>query len=83
MLDHIEAWQHTVTRCRVASRGGEPWTILSAWAIRAAMFGVYLIPTLVAYSQQHPHMSAIALLNVLSGWTLVGWIGVRYSNEYP
>jgi hypothetical protein len=45
---------------------------LLLWVI---MLGIYLIPTLVAWSQEHHHLYAIAFLNVLSGWTLVGWIG--------
>jgi hypothetical protein len=54
----------------------------------AAMLGIYLIPTLVAYSQQHHHVYAIAFLNVLSGWTLLGWIGAlvwafRAEESYP
>ena len=44
---------------------------LLLWAM---MLGFYLIPTLVAYFQQHHHLYAIAVLNLLSGWTLLGWI---------
>jgi hypothetical protein len=36
---------------------------------------VYLLPTLIALSRQHQNAFAIAALNILLGWTLVGWIG--------
>jgi Superinfection immunity protein len=45
---------------------------LLLWVI---MLGVYLIPTLVARSQEHHQLYAIGVLNLLLGWTLVGWIG--------
>ena len=45
---------------------------LSLWVMA---LGLYLLPTLVAWFQQHPQLYAIAALNLLLGWTLVGWIG--------
>lgn len=36
---------------------------------------LYLAPAFLALHRNHPNMAAIAVLNVLSGWTLVGWIG--------
>jgi hypothetical protein len=39
------------------------------------VFGIYLLPTLVAWLQQHDQFYAIAALNLLLGWTIVGWIG--------
>lgn len=36
--------------------------------------GLYLLPTLAAWSQKHPRVLKIAALNVLTGWTIVGWI---------
>src|SRR6478672_3404333 len=50
------------------------------------MLGFYLIPTLVAWSHEHHHLYAIVFLNVLSGWTLVGWIGAlvwAFKREEP
>jgi uncharacterized membrane protein YqaE (UPF0057 family) len=34
----------------------------------------YLFPTLVAVSRSHHNSSAIFVLNLLLGWTLLGWI---------
>jgi Superinfection immunity protein len=45
---------------------------LLLWLI---MLGIYLIPTLVARCQEHHQLYAIGVLNLLLGWTLVGWIG--------
>ena len=40
-----------------------------------AMFAVpYLAPTVVGALRRHRQLSPIALLNVLLGWTVVGWV---------
>ena len=52
----------------------------------ATMLGFYLIPTLVAWSQEHRQLYAIGALNLLFGWTLVGWIGTlvwAFKREQP
>lgn len=43
-------------------------------ALLALGSGGYLIPTLVAYCRQHHNGLAIFLLNLLLGWTIVGWV---------
>lgn len=35
----------------------------------------YLLPSLVAWYRAHHNALAIGLLNLLLGWTVVGWIG--------
>jgi len=35
----------------------------------------YLIPTAVALFRRHPQKTAIIALNVLAGWSIVGWVG--------
>lgn len=35
---------------------------------------VYFLPWLVAWSKRHPNTGAIFALNLLLGWTLLGWI---------
>jgi uncharacterized membrane protein YqaE (UPF0057 family) len=35
---------------------------------------VYFLPTMVAVRFEHPYWGAIALLNLLLGWTILGWI---------
>jgi hypothetical protein len=35
---------------------------------------IYFLPWLVAASKRHHNASAIGALNVLLGWTLIGWV---------
>ena len=36
----------------------------------------YLVPSLIAFLRGHRSVPAIFALNLLVGWTVVGWIGV-------
>jgi len=36
---------------------------------------VYFIPTIIAASRGHRNVGPIVAINVLLGWTFVGWIG--------
>lgn len=36
---------------------------------------VYFLPTFFAWRRAHPRGIAILVLNLLLGWTLVGWFG--------
>lgn len=36
--------------------------------------GFYIIPTVVAAVRKHQNVAAIAALNLLLGWTLLGWV---------
>ena len=40
----------------------------------SAMVAVYFIPTLVAYKRGHKNSTAIKWLNILLGWTFIGWV---------
>ena len=40
-----------------------------------AGLGVYLLPALVAGIREHKNVAAIAVLNLLLGWTVLGWVG--------
>jgi hypothetical protein len=33
----------------------------------------YMLPTIVAGSRHHPNTAPVLVLNLLLGWTLVGW----------
>lgn len=47
-------------------------------AIYLALFvfglAVYFLPGLIAYNRKHKNEGAIVVLNLLLGWTLLGWI---------
>lgn len=36
---------------------------------------VYLVPCIVAYYRQHGDTASIAVVNILLGWTFIGWVG--------
>lgn len=38
------------------------------------MFAGYFLPSLVAFLRQHKNKLAIFLLNLLLGWTVLGWV---------
>ncbi len=38
------------------------------------IFAFYFTPTLVAFLKQHKNKLAIFLLNLLLGWTVLGWV---------
>lgn len=43
--------------------------------VMAFGLGMYLLPTIVAAARKHRQLPAIALLNILLGWSVLGWIG--------
>lgn len=38
------------------------------------MIGIYFLPGIVAHIRAHHQENAIVLLNLLLGWTLLGWV---------
>lgn len=38
------------------------------------VLAVYFLPTVIGVSRQHNNLAPIFLLNLLLGWTLVGWV---------
>ncbi|HZT89536.1 MAG TPA: superinfection immunity protein [Stellaceae bacterium] len=40
------------------------------------IIALYMLPTVVAAARDHPRRRAIGLLNILLGWTLIGWIAL-------
>lgn len=49
------------------------WQILQGVAVLAA-FTVYMIPAIEADARKRDDAFAITLVNVLLGWTVIGWI---------
>jgi hypothetical protein len=37
---------------------------------------IYMLPTLIAFGREHPRRHDIIVVNILLGWTLIGWIAV-------
>lgn len=44
---------------------------LLLWAL---MLGAYLLPTMIAGNRDHHNFGAIFALNLLLGWSILGWI---------
>ena len=38
------------------------------------IFGAYFLPTLIAFLRNHKNKLAIFFLNILLGWTGIGWV---------
>jgi hypothetical protein len=38
------------------------------------LFFLYMTPTIVACAREHRQTIAIAKLNILLGWTVIGWV---------
>jgi hypothetical protein len=51
---------------------GSTTTILMLLAIVV----IYMMPTVIAFGREHPRRQDIAVVNILLGWTLIGWIAV-------
>lgn len=47
---------------------------LLAILILVVGFIVYFAPSFVAYGREHPNQTSIFVLNLLLGWTLIGWV---------
>ena len=47
--------------------------ILNLAALFAAIIGVYLAPSFIAYHRDHHNFTAIFAVNILLGWTLLFW----------
>jgi hypothetical protein len=41
-----------------------------------AVIVIYILPTLIAFGREHPLRQEVLVLNLLLGWTLIGWVGV-------
>ncbi len=35
---------------------------------------LYMLPTLIAYARDIPQRQKITVVNIILGWTLIGWI---------
>jgi uncharacterized membrane protein len=48
----------------------DPTTIIVAMILVLA----YICPTALAHKRKHPQLFAIAAVNILFGWTVIGWV---------
>lgn len=52
---------------------GNPAVTIIAWAVAVLTLG-YMLPWAVAATRHKSNHGAIAVLNLLLGWTFIGWI---------
>jgi 4-amino-4-deoxy-L-arabinose transferase-like glycosyltransferase len=38
------------------------------------LIGMYFLPSVIAGARQHRNSTAIAVLNIMLGWTVLGWV---------
>ena len=50
-------------------------TALSGILLVVVGFGMYFLPCVVAAGRRVHRVGGIAVLNILLGWTVIGWIG--------
>ena len=46
----------------------------AAFSFFIAAPALYLLPTYEAWKNQHPNLTAITLVNIFLGWSLLGWV---------
>ena len=49
-------------------------SILAGASLGAALLATYLVPTMVAWLRDSPDKWPVTIVNVLLGWTLIGWV---------
>jgi hypothetical protein len=52
---------------------GSNWAVILGVLVLLGI-AIYLLPVSIAASRSHPNTMAIAALNILLGWTMLGWI---------
>lgn len=48
--------------------------MLIGLALLGLVLLVYFLPSIVAWDKGHANLAAIVILNLLLGWTFVGWV---------
>lgn len=38
------------------------------------LLAIYFLPTIAALGTKHPQATSVAIINLLLGWTLIGWV---------
>lgn len=47
---------------------------IGGFLVVAVTLGVYLLPAIIAASREHHQGGSIFVLNLLLGWTVLGWV---------
>jgi hypothetical protein len=49
-------------------------SILTTLVLTVIAVALYLLPVLVGWARRVPDIGSVAVINILLGWTLVGWV---------
>jgi T4 superinfection immunity protein len=49
--------------------------ILAGLVVMLGALWLYLLPAYIAYRRRHHQAAPILVLNLVFGWTLLGWVG--------
>jgi len=58
----------------LAQSTGDPTAGIVLLLFLLGCIGIYLLPTLIAAMRGHPNAVPIAVVNILLGWTLIGYV---------
>ncbi|MBO9204661.1 superinfection immunity protein [Niastella sp. MAH-29] len=53
--------------------GGSEWIL-----VMLVLLPLYFLPSIIAIARKNPNTTPIVILNLLLGWTFLGWIGTLY-----
>lgn len=58
----------------IISMGTNNIAYLAAWVFIGGSIAMYFVPSFVAATREHPNRASIILLDLLLGWTVLGWV---------
>lgn len=47
---------------------------MDAQTVLFVVVALYMLPTMIVAARGHRNTAAIVLLNLLAGWTIIGWV---------
>lgn len=68
-------WWRTPPERMAVLTAGMDWAQTEAVLVVFGGMALYCLPLTVALARQHRQGGAISLLNLLLGWTILGWVG--------
>ena len=72
LLAFLVAYSYSMGQIAPSGLNGLGTLIASLFFIVAP--ALYLLPTYEAWKNKHPNLTAIGLVNVFLGWSLIGWV---------
>lgn len=65
---------YTFSMGQISPSGLNAFGKFAAFSFFIAAPALYLLPTYEAWRNQHPNLTAIALVNIFLGWSVLGWV---------